>query len=165
MARSRGVKKIDNLRWSGFSSAFNGLSAGTGGITAATAGNAPETIMRTRGELTVYTDATQAPGGKVLISAGLIVMPEGTGTVVTSSPFSDSNAPWFWFEQVVIAYEEMVTDVIDVPVMTAARIVMDSKAMRRVRPDREIQLVVENTTLLGAMSVNLHLTGRFLFGT
>ena len=49
--------------------------------------------------------------------------------------------------------EEPVTDVVDIPVMTAVRRVIDSKAMRKVR-NRELQLVIENTSPRIVVSVS-----------
>jgi len=45
------------------------------------------------------------------------------------------------------------------------REVIDVKAMRTIRPDREVQWVVENTSLAGALSVNISIAARFLLGT
>ena len=71
---------------------------------------------------------------------------------------------WFWYDTMHIGYEEMVTDVIDVPVITGGRRIIDSKAMRKVR-NREVQIVVENTTIGAAAAVNVALTGRYLTGS
>ena len=111
-----------------------------------------------------WKDAVSAPGVAAIISVGMIVVPEGTGTTVLQSPFTDGNADWFWFTQFMIGYEEMVTDVVDVPALSGYREVIDSKAMRIGNPDTEIQCVFENTTISGAASVNCHLAGRFLLG-
>ncbi len=121
-----------------------------------------DTILRTRGELVVSVDGTSAPGALALISCGLIIVPEGTGTTVLQSPFTDANADWFWYQQITVGYEEMVTDVVDVPGITSARVPVDSKAMRIGVPDTEVQFVAENTTLATAEVVNISLALRFL---
>jgi len=120
--------------------------------------------MRTRGELLVYADGAQAPGGSVLVSLGLVLVPEGQGTTVIWDPFSDEEAPWFWYKEVSVGYEEMVVDVIDVPGITSVRIDVDSKAMRRANVDEEVQFVAVNTTNGGAMTVNILGAFRFLLG-
>ncbi len=150
-----------NRHWTPFSVHSAAQGAGAVALTAIAAQHDRETIMRTRGELLVNLDATQAPGGRAQISAGLILVPEGTGTTVLWSPFTDGDAPWFWYWTGMIGYEEMVTDVIDVPGITSARVVMDSKAMRRIR-NQEVQWVVENSTIASAISVNIDAVGRFL---
>jgi hypothetical protein len=58
----------------------------------------------------------------------------------------------------------MVVDVVDVPQISGYREVIDSKAMRRVRPDTEIQVVYEQSTVLTASAVNIAVAGRILVG-
>ena len=166
-SRSRGEKVIDNVRWRGFSGGTEGtaLAAGTFADQMVTASTAPETIMRTRGEVCVWIDNSEAPPVELILSIGLILVPEGTGATVLWAPFTDDNAPWFWFDSFTIGYEEYVTDVIAAQEMHAVRRVIDSKAMRRMPSDVEIQLVMENTTISGAGSVNVGVTGRFLLGS
>ena len=120
--------------------------------------------MRTRGNLVAFVDGTQAPGVLATITVGLILVPEGTGSTVLWSPFTDADAPWFWYDTFLIGHEELVTDVLHVPVLNIYRSVIDSKAMRKVR-NREIQCVVENTTAGGAVNANIHLNFRFLSGS
>ncbi len=156
--------KIKNLRWSGASNTFAAFSAGTSALAYLTAADETETLMRQRGELVASIDGLSSPGALVHIGIGTIVMPEGQSTTVVSSPITDSNAPWVYYEQFVLGYEEGVTDVIDYPGLTVFRKTIDTKAMRVLRPDREMQLVVENITLVGASSVNIALTDRILLG-
>ncbi len=160
----RPVKKINTLRWIGIQSASLAQSAGSIAVTAIAAGTPAETVMRTRGELSCWFDGTPAPGEIVLVSCGLVVVPEGQGTTVIWDPFNDPNAPWFWFEEFTLGYEEMVIDVIDVPAMSGVRKIVDSKAMRKTGPDEEVQFVVTNTTLSGGQDINTSLTGRLLAG-
>ena len=163
--RSRGGKTIDNTRWVAFSLADTLEAAGASAQTFLTSGTMPETILRIRGNVLAYIDATQAPGTFVKVGMGLIIMPEGTGSTVTSSPISDSNAPWLWHIQFALAYEEYVTDVVANQVASGFRGVIDSKAMRRIRPDREVQFVIENVTVGGAGAIALSVDGRMLLGS
>jgi len=164
--RRRSGKKIDFLHWTlgAATSQFQAQAAGTVGATLVAAQHLPETLMRTRGEILSYEDGTGAPGAMALISVGLILVPEGTGSTVLWSPFSDPDAPWFSFEVMHIGQEELVTDVVDVPGITSSRRIVDSKAMR-INQNQEIQMVVENTTLASATTVNTQAAFRFLFGT
>jgi len=152
-----------NRHWTGFSSGatFLGVGAGTAGLTLSLAQHDRETLMRTRGNLLGYGDGALVTGALALISVGFAIVPEGTGTTVLWSPFIDSDAPWFWYTSFHLGYEEYVTDVIDSPVLGGYREVIDSKAMRRIR-NSEIQVVVENTTVGGALTMNMGITGRFL---
>ncbi len=164
MARRRSGKKIDFVHWTGFNVESLAQSVGSVAATALAAQHDPETSLRCRGEWTAHLDATQAPGSRVLVSVGLILVPENTGTTVLWAPFTDSDASWIWYDQAVLGYEEMVTDVIDVPGMTSVRRVIDNKAMRIVR-NSELQFVVQDNTLGSAASVNVSCNGRVLSGT
>ena len=159
---ARRTKKIDYTHWTGFSGSTLVFSAGVVGLTVATAAHQPETLLRTRGEIVVYPDATQGPGALAVIDVGMILVPEGTGTTVLWSPRTDADAPWLWYGSYHAVYEEMVTDVIAAQDVVI-RDVIDSRAMRIVR-NQEIQLVWENTTIGGAVTVNSAVSGRFLTG-
>ncbi len=166
MARRRSGRKIDFTHWHGASALASSFGAGTVGVLVGVADlTAPETLLRTRGQLVCTIDGASAPGKLVEIGCGLILMPGGTGTTVTSSPITDADAPWFWYERFVVGYDEAVTDVIDFPGLSTFRKEIDSKSMRIQRPDQEIQFVAENVTLIGADAVNIAASFRFLFGT
>ncbi len=162
--RSRPAKKIHTLRWDGIAATNLALSAGSSAINILAAGGDAETILRIRGWFTAWLRSAAAPAQEVLVSAGLILVPEGQGTTVIWDPFNDVNAPWIWFEETVVAYTEKVTDVIDVPGMTTHRLKIDNKAMRKASPDEELQLVVTNSTLGIAAPVAFNLAGRILLG-
>jgi len=163
MARRRSAKKIDFVHWTGFSDTELAFTAGTAAATLAAAQHEPETIMRIRGNIMAYTDGALSPGGLVSLAVGFILVPEGTGTTVLWSPFTDPDAPWIWIECFNVGYEEAVIDVVDVPGITSYRSVIDNKAMRISR-NQEVQVVYENTTLDAAMTVNIAVAGRFLSG-
>jgi len=142
------------------------VSAGSTALNFITAtSDPPETLMRIRGELVAYIDAASAPTKLVDVAVGIALVPEGSGTTVLWSPITDEDAPWWYYERFVLGYEEMVTDVIDVPGITSFRSTIDVKGMRIIRPDVEAQIVVENATLQSASSVNVALTARVLFGS
>jgi len=164
MARRRSGKKIDFTHWIMQAAAQSAFAAGTGARTILAAQHLPETILRMRGEYLVYVDAAQAPGGSTRVSSGLILVPEGTGTTVLWSPETDSDAPWIWYDVAHIGYEEMVTDVVDVPAITSKRVEIDSKSMRIVK-NMELQWVVESVSILTAVNVNTALGVRVLSGT
>ena len=155
-------KRAANLHWTLISGRFGAQAAGTAALTLVAAAHIRETCIRMRGTLSAFIDAVQVPGREILISVGVVLVPEGTGTTVLWSPFTDGDAPWMYWSSFVLAYEEMVTDVIDVGNMTSYREVIDNKAMRIVRPDTEIQLVVENTTLGTAAPANVNFVARAL---
>ncbi len=163
MARARGQKKIDYTRWDRFFFSSS-LSAGTLGAVLLTDPANNETLLRTRGNLIAFLDAPSAPNIGIEVGIGFHWVPEGTGTTVITSPTTDADANWWWHESFHLFYEEKVVDVIDVPWASAFRSVIDSKAMRRVPPKMEAQVVVENSTVASAGTLRFGLAGRCLFG-
>ena len=157
-------KKLDTFHWTYGSFGQNALSAGTAAVTIANALHLPETLVRIRGEWTASIDAAGAPARHVAVGVGIILVPEGTGTTVLWSPITDGDAPWIWWDHAILLHEELVTDVVDIPVMSAVRRVIDNKAMRRVR-NQEIQFVAENATIGSASAINVQGAARFLSGS
>ncbi len=164
MPRRRGGKKIDFTRWDGGSVAKLAFAAGTIGSTFISSAANSETWLRFRGNLMAWVDGNPAPGVLTDVGVGMIVMPEGTGTTITSSPISDSNAPWIYYSRFTLGYDEPVTDVVSVQGLSSYREIIDLKAMRILRPDREVQFVVESVTLATAVSINVVMGGRVLLG-
>ncbi len=168
MARRRTAfaKKIDSVVWDGFTSGatFMGVAAGTVAQTIRASQSIPETVLRIRGELAVNLDGVQVPGVAVFVGVGIIQVPDGSSATVTWSPITDPSAPWIWYERVALIYDEAVTDIIASQTTLSVRKTIDSKAMRKLR-NTELQIVLENTTLLTAASVNVMVSGRILLGT
>ena len=164
MARRRSGKKIDFTHWFASTGGAAAQAAGTVGVNMLAAQHLPETLLRTRGEWAVTADGVQAPSVACVVTAGLILVPEGTGSTVLWSPQTDSDAPWFWWDTMHVIYDEYVTDGNYSSETVSGRRVIDSKAMRIIK-NSEIQLVVENTTLIGGVTVNALTNMRFLFGT
>ena len=143
--RSGFAKKIDTVHWTGFSLLAANLAAGTVGATAAAAQHLPETLLRTRGEWVCGFNGAVAGGEGVIVTAGIIQVPEGTSTTVLWLSFTDSDAPWIWWDAMHLLYNEYVASVIQSVMTSSGRRVIDSKAMRKLR-NTELQFVVENTT-------------------
>ncbi len=163
MPRRRTGKKIDFTHWTGVQEAVLGQVAGSVGLTVSPAAHESETLLRFRGHLICYVDGLEEPATLAQIAVGMLVVPEGTGTTVLSAPATNPDTPWFWYEIFCVGYEEYVVDTVDSPGISSFRAVIDSKAMRIVR-NQEIQMVVQNVTLNGAVTVNTVVTGRFLSG-
>jgi len=151
-----------NRHWTTIVNTTAALAAGTQGTAVVAAQHQRETLLRVRGTQTSWIDAAQAGGQGVLVSLGLILVPEGTGSTVLWSPLTDGDAPWLYWESFALGYEEYVTDVIDAAGLPVYRSVIDNKAMRIIRPDVEVQWVVENTTGISAASINVMMHARVL---
>ena len=161
---ARHGKKLDSVHWTPFLQNTPSLAAGTAAKTLVAAQHLPETLLRIRGEWACWLEGVQAGGAGIQVTAGVILVPEGTGATVLWSPFTDGDAPWIWADSATLAYEEYVVDVAYSVDLVSMRRVIDNKAMRRNR-NQEIQLVVENTTNAGtAAFVNVQIAGRVLSG-
>jgi len=162
--RSGFAKKIETVHWTTSSFASAGLAAGTAAVTIGAAQHLPETLMRIRGEYVAGLDGVQPSNSGILVTQGIIQVPEGTGTTVLWSPFTDGDAPWIWWDSAGLQYEEYVTDVVGTQVTMSVRRTIDSKAMRKIR-NTELQWVVENTTMQAAASTNVFGQVRVLSGS
>ena len=169
MARRSG-KKIETVRWTG-DTVINTAALASGGSAAIQLyqvgdQEAAPTLLRTRGQISVYVDGVQAPGGSSLVTLGVHVVPKGSDATITSTPLTEAEGDWFVWRTAVLAYEEMVTDVIAVERMLSFRFEIDSKAMRKMKPGQEIQFVVASiTNLAGGVAINVAGQLRFLLGT
>ena len=159
-SRARPLKNWYN--WQLSTGSFSAQAAGNASLNFSSVGSVQTTLHRIRGEVVGYVDSMSVPGGLAQVTYGIILVPEGSGTNTQFNPVSDANAPWLLYGQASIGYEEMVTDVIDVPGMTAFRHVIDNKAMRIIRPDLEMQFVLVNTTTFTAIPINLSYNLRWL---
>ncbi len=155
-------KRGVNLHWSRISGQALAFTAGTAAVNLVASAHIRETCIRLRGSLAAFVDGLQTPGGMAQIGVGIAVVPEGTGTTVVMSPLADGDAPWMYYTSFVLAYEELVTDVIDIPGISSYREVIDNKAMRILRPDQELQMVFENITLNAALTANVRFDARAL---
>ena len=166
MARRRSghVKKIDNLIWDDASANSLVQSAGVVAANYFGVGTLPTTLLRIRGNLLCYVDGTPDPGDLTQMNVGIILVPEGSGTTAQYSPVADGNAPWLYYSSFGVGYEEGVVNILAYSDLAVYREVIDNKAMRRVRPDVEAQIVFESTTIGSAVAVNTLVSTRFLQG-
>ena len=160
--RRRSGKKIDFVHWA-FAQSDSNVSAGTAAVNMFAAQHEPETILRMRGNFMGRLPAGIASSVGADCGVGLILVPEGTGTTVLWSPITDGDAPWIWVDYFNVSYFEQVTDVIANPIPGAYRSTIDNKAMRIMR-NQEMQVVFENVTNAGAVTVNFNIKVRALAG-
>ncbi len=165
MARRGHAKKIEVVHWTGARGSSLAQAAGVGvAVNFGAAQHLPETLLRIRGEWACSLDGPQAAGVANVVTAGLILVPEGTSTTVLWDPDTDSDAPWIWWDCFNLLYDEMVTDAVASGRSGGAHRVIDSKAMRKVR-NSELQWVVNNTALSGSAAINTAACVRVLAGS
>jgi len=159
--RQRAGRRTD-YEWQGGSSmAFAALAAGgtTQQSTIVTVG--AFTLMRVRGHWSVSFDGDEMAADHLEVGIGLLL--QQTGAVATSLPLTDPNAPWIWYDQVALYTAEGTNA--DQGFLTSYRGVIDSKAMRRMKPDQSLIFVLETSNIVGAPTVDGYANARFLFGS
>ncbi len=119
------------------------------------------TIVRTRGKLTVTTDASSTPASIGKVDMGLILV---TSTALTASaiplPGTDVGNDWIWIDSAVVGSQ--ADDSIGGAV-TVERVVVDSKAMRKCPLNSALVLVLQLTLCDGsAIVANVCGSLRFL---
>ena len=155
----RSGRKAD-LRWIGGRQVISAITNTTSAVIIVSQGNTSQTIMRTRGSLLLYLNDPVAAGDVADVAVGFLVVPAGLSTTVTSSPITDPDAPWFYYDRVILGSEDTVAP--DQLGLKVYRSVIDVKAMRVLRPDQEVQFVVETTNVGGTVAVNFAVAARFL---
>ena len=161
---ARPAKKIDNVIWELSTGSSLAQNAGVAAIQFSTVGTTPSTLLRIRGEFMGFVDGALATAKLIALNWGIILVPEGSATTAQFDPVADANAPWLAYGAFHLGYEEPVVDVVDIPGITSYRQVVDNKAMRRIRPDVEMQLCVTNSTVSGAIPMNSVYSMRWLQG-
>ncbi len=164
MAHSRGRSgRRTDYDWEGAIIAQTSLNAATVVEFSLFVADSAETLVRMRGEVTAHLDQTGSTAADAAtIGFGLIVAP--TGATVAVSPVTDPGANWLWHTFITLATEFAVASGNN-EILAAARVEIDNKAMRRLREDETVFLVVENSSLNGAPVVAVNgafrgLTGR-----
>ncbi len=109
----------------------------------------PATILRMRGEILFYLDGAADTSRQVIAAAiGLISTDAFTlGSTAFPDPLADVGFPWLWYSAVSLSNDlDSVGDVIDAAV--AVRLQVDSKAMRKVKPDETLVVVFQTSTAI-----------------
>ena len=148
--------------WATSTGSTGGLAAGVTALQFSVTGLQQTTMVRMRGEVSGYVDGAVSPGSGTQVTYGIILVPVGSATTVQYNPVDDDNAPWLLYGMAFLGYEEAVTDVVSTSGIQSFRHVIDNKAMRILRPEQEMQIVFESTTVFTALAVNLSYSIRWL---
>ena len=165
MGRTRSrfpVRRKNSYLWQNSAGSFSAQAAGAAALNFSSVGTLTTTMLRMRGEVVGFLDSPATVGQLIEVAYGIILVPVGSGTTVQFDPITDVEAPWLLWGVHFLGYEEMVTDVIDVPVITGFRDTIDNKAKRIIRPEMEMQFVVKNTTVFSSDSINFAYSLRWL---
>jgi len=144
MARARSGRRAD-YEWSQIGSQITAvdLAVGTKALgTASSEANLAQTIMRLRGQVFAQLDAT-AVDERVIIACGLgIVSADAVAAGAGSVPGPSSDADWSWMWHGFLTMSSGAEAAV-VGEMLFDRREVDSKAMRRVKPNESLVFVTE----------------------
>ncbi len=164
---NRPGRKLDNKSWSFipfFGTSFAGDATFVGGSILFLV---PATILRIRGAVQFHFDAAKQVGDEINITLGLAVastdaVAAGAGSM--PDPGGEPEFPWLWWGDFFLHAES--TGAQEVWGLTSQRVVVDSKAMRKVKPGQSLVWVGESSQQVGAPATFLDfMRTRVLIGT
>ncbi len=166
MARNRG-KVIDRKEWNGMGSAQETISTVATTVLGSLSFAIPATILRIRGSVYVFFDATQQAGDLMRCTFGIAKVSTDAltlGATALPDPAGDIDFPWMWWAQITLN-STVAADVSSYG-QSNQIIEVDSKAMRRIKPNESLVMVVETANAVGAPVTILGNTQlRVLVGT
>ena len=159
MPRSRGRKT--DYEWSG---ATWGVSQSAGGstITGIAVFVTSGTIFRIRGNGVASIDG-ETDGDKMVLGLGLMVISNeafAAGVASAPSPIGDPNAAWLWHQYVPLQSQAANNEH-----QAVGRFEIDSKAMRKFKPNSTLALMWTGGTLLGSPAFDVTGGIRVLIGS
>ncbi len=162
MARPVRSGRRADYAWNGGTFAFDGPAEANLISSLGTFGESL-TIRRLRGEVLCTIDGT-ADGDKKVVGIGIILATDAAvaaGATALPSPVIALDADWIWHGFFPMASQTGSSS----PDLGAhnARLTIDSKAMRRVRSNQQLVVVVDGLNLSGTPVMDLVGAVRFLF--
>ena len=127
--------------------------------------NAAGTVVRARGEIIISLDGP-ADGDKKIIGLGLKIMSDdqaGGATSSMASPITDADADWWWHAFVPLQSQSATQD--QALGDQVARVMVDTKAMRKVKQNQNVVLVVDGLNVAGTPIADLTGGIRVLFAS
>ncbi len=138
-----------DMEWTGTSGDSLGNVGVANLISTIFTSNVSATLLRCRGDVTVMFDGV-ADGDKKVIGMGLIFASDAqvaAGVTAFPSPIDVLEADWLW-HQFCTLQAQSATQSEDLGAQVA-RYVIDSKAMRKFRPNQQLVFVVDGNNLAG----------------
>jgi len=166
MARSNA--RIRDYSWTGLRGVLLSIASNAAALVDVASVAVAATLMRTRGQLLAQIDGP-VDGDANAVALGIIIVTEeqiAGGASTVPSPTFDLDAEWLWHGYMLLSAQAgtgvgaslNVGSVVD-------RLVVDSKAMRRMKQSQHVALAVESNSLSGTGLLNVFGAFRVLFGT
>ncbi len=165
--RGRPGKTIDFKSWDAIPSI--NISTGAAGtvIGGSVAFTLPATILRVRGMVNLTIDNESVEPVDTFVALGLAIVSTDAATLGATAmpdPAGDADFPWLWWMDVPLTMHEMLAAVPQsITQIGSARVLVDSKAMRKVKPAQSLIWVLSHPDAI-QVDIDIALT-RVLIGT
>ena len=168
-AMGRRGRTIDFKQWS-FVPAVGLLVTGNGVFLGASLVFAvPATILRIRGNVILAFTQDVVIGDEMNLTFGMAVVSSDAFTAGAGSmpdPAGEPEFPWLWWSDTFLRQERPVATDSSAWGLSAQRIEIDSKAMRKVKPGESLAMVFQTSASVGAPPVEVDFQRiRVLIGT
>ena len=166
--RSSGGRVLDMKQWSDVPRSTASIATATTTLGAGVLAFAePATILRCRGFFQASLNASQQVGDTIALTIGLGIVSTDAATVGAGSmpdPGGEPEYPWLWWGSMFLRSYLAVG--VNAWGISAQRLEIDTKAMRRVKPGQSLVVVVESAGVTGAPTTDLDFGQiRVLVGT
>ena len=154
---------------------WTGLAAGaatTGAITTAgffqelVAINISTTLYRLRGEVLAHLTTSVAANAVKALGIGIKVVSQdavSSGAGAMAKPLANLSADWIWHGFILLTRN--TTTETESAGLVSQRLTIDSKAMRRMKPNQSLVLVIDPVNLAGSETAEVSFGVRALFGS
>ncbi len=164
---ARPGRTIDYKAWA-FIPAFTTNVSADGTVSGASlAFTAPATILRIRGFVQANFDSNVQLGDNIRITWGIGVISSDAFTAGAASmpdPGGEAEYPWLWWGSMRLRSE--VTSQVEPWGISAQRLEVDTKAMRKMKPGQSLVMIAEVANAAGAPATDLDFgQTRVLIGT
>ena len=167
MARRTFVKKIDFKEWFSIPGLLTQRASDGTEVGGSVSFAAPATLMRFRSGIQASFDETKQAGDEMNIAFGLGIFSTDAvtlGSTALPDPASEPEYPWIWWGEIFL--ESFVAAAAEAWGFPQQKLMVDSKAMRKVKPGQSIAWVIQTSNASGAPLTEITiLQTRFLIGT
>jgi len=166
MARGRGRRTDYEWEGIGAGAAMFGSLQTTASVQELISIQIPATIMRIRGEFLAFLTTSAAANSVKAIGVGITLVSNealAAGAASIPDPLSDLNADWMWHGFALLGRVSTTED--ESAGLTSVRLEIDTKAMRKVKPNTSLVFVVSPLNLSGTETARAVIGARVLLGT
>ncbi len=115
------------------------------------------TIVRVRGQLLVRITGVGAAIAAAHLTFGIKLVTGqalGIGITAIEHPGTDIGSDWLWWDTRTVRSKDGITDA-DMSTAQTVRVSIDSKAMRKVPPNKALVLIVQNTVIVSTITATI----------